>query len=55
MDNNAIENMTTAEFNLYCDLLHHAYKLYQEKTGLVCGSDCESLRDKMFLAIKTIL
>jgi hypothetical protein len=46
---------TPAELDLYCGLLEYAYKIYQEKTGLVCGVECEALRDKMFLAIKEII
>jgi len=47
----AINNLTKAEFKLYLELLPLAYDLQIEKTGLVCGTKAEELRDKMFHAI----
>jgi hypothetical protein len=46
-----IEKMTPAELDLYSALLHHAYKLEEEQTGLVCGATAEALRDGMYTAI----
>ena len=46
-----INNKT--ELNLYCNLLSVAYELYKDKTnGMVCGSEAENIRDKMYKAIK---
>ena len=43
------------DLEVYCDLLPLAYKIYLEKSdGMVCGSEAEKTRDKMFLAIKNI-
>ena len=50
---NMVKNMSKTELNLYCNLLSVAYELYKDKTnGLVCGSEAEKLRLKMFIAIK---
>lgn len=41
------------EFDLYSELLPLAYNFYKSKTnGMVCGSEAEKMRDKMFKAIK---
>ncbi len=41
------------ELDLYSDLLSLAYNFYKSKTnGMVCGSEAEKMRDKMFKAIK---
>ena len=50
-----VVTMTQTELNLYCNLLPVAYKLYKDKNnGLVCGTEAEKLRDKMFAVIKEI-
>ncbi len=46
-----VNKMTRAEFNLYCGLLQYAYNFQTEQTGLVCGSEAEAMRDKMYKAI----
>ena len=51
MEKCEINNKT--ELNLYCNLLSVAYELYKDKTnGMVCGSEAENIRDKMYKAIK---
>ena len=51
MEKCEINNKT--ELNLYCNLLRVAYELYKDKTnGMVCGSEAENIRDKMYKAIK---
>ena len=48
---NEIDN--DRELDLYNDLLPLAYNIYKSKTnGMVCGSEAEKIRDKMFKAIK---
>ena len=51
MEKCEINNKT--ELNLYCNLLSVAYELYKDKTnGMVCGSEAENIRDKMYKVIK---
>ena len=51
MEKCEINNKT--ELNLYCNLLSVAYELYKDKTdGMVCGSEAENIRDRMYKAIK---
>lgn len=47
-----IQDMTAQELEIYCDLLPIAYKIYKNKTGLVCGTDVEKLRDEIYAKIK---
>jgi len=50
-----MNNMTPAEFDLYLELLKHAYKIEEERTGLVCAAIAEDLRDRMYDAMQTVL
>ena len=50
-----VKKMSPAEVDLYCGLLHYAYEIQKERTGLVCGTTAEDLRDKMYDSIQTIL
>ena len=50
-----VKNMSTAEFELYLGLLKYAYEIQLERTGLVCGTEAEALRDKMYVAIQECL
>ena len=51
----SVNNMTKAELDLYCGLLPFAYKIEQERTGLVCGTVAESLRDRMYASMQPLL
>ena len=50
-----MNNMTPAEFDLYLELLKHAYKIENERTGLVCATTAEALRDKMYASMQPVL
>lgn len=50
-----INKLTDAELNIYAELLPLAYDLQLERTGLVCGTKAEKLRDEMFQAIRKII
>lgn len=52
---NNVNSMTKSELDLYCGLLPFAYKIELERTGLVCGTVAESLRDRMYASMKPIL
>lgn len=51
----SLKNMSKAEFDLYCGLLKFAYKIEEERTGLVCAAIAEDLRDRMYDAMQTVL
>ena len=50
-----INKLTEAELKIYSELLPLAYDLQIERTGLVCGTKAENLRDEMFHEIRKVI
>lgn len=49
------QSMTAKEVDIYCDLLPIAYKIYLNKTGLVCGAEAERIRDELWHSTAKII